>query len=195
MLNVWPIYLHFGSFGGKRREIYHTLSISGGFFFHPPIICQVFLRYETSDHKATRNDEAERIKTAGGRVVTTEYEDSFACFFGGGAKKSHVLVVIFGWGWGGRFLGTLYFWLGLFFVLHGMCSALFFSGERYPKRVLFTSNPSRMTGFHLISHAPLSRTPTWKQATKDDTDALTLNFLFQGKICNPDLLMNAGDRD
>jgi len=31
--------------------------------------------YETSDHKATRNDEAERIKTAGGRVVTTEYED------------------------------------------------------------------------------------------------------------------------
>ena len=27
MLNVWPIYLHLGSFGGKRREIYHTLSI------------------------------------------------------------------------------------------------------------------------------------------------------------------------
>ena len=27
MLNVWCIYLHLGSFGGKRRKIYHTLSI------------------------------------------------------------------------------------------------------------------------------------------------------------------------
>ena len=27
MLNVWPIYLHLGSFGGKCRKIYHTLSI------------------------------------------------------------------------------------------------------------------------------------------------------------------------
>ena len=88
------------------------------------------LRYETSDHKATRNDEAERIKTAGGRVVTTEYEDSFRLFFLGGKKQLPVVVVIFGWGWSVFLGGTLYFWLGLFFVLHGMCSAVFFSPER-----------------------------------------------------------------
>ena len=27
MLNVWHIYLHLGSFGGKCRLIYHTLSV------------------------------------------------------------------------------------------------------------------------------------------------------------------------
>lgn len=31
--------------------------------------------HETSDHKATRKDEAERIKSAGGRVINTEYDD------------------------------------------------------------------------------------------------------------------------
>ena len=51
-----------------------------------------------------------------------------------------------------------------------------FSRERYPKRVLFISNPSRMNGFQLIS-ADLSRTSTWKQATKDDTNGWTLNFI------------------
>ena len=33
MLNVWPIYLHLGSFGGKCRQIYHTLGI---WVFHFP---------------------------------------------------------------------------------------------------------------------------------------------------------------
>ena len=27
MLNVWPIYLHLGSFGGECRQIYHTSSM------------------------------------------------------------------------------------------------------------------------------------------------------------------------
>ena len=34
-------------------------------------------RHETSDHKATRKDEAERIKSAGGRVINTEYDDAW----------------------------------------------------------------------------------------------------------------------
>ena len=100
------------------------------------------------------------------------------------------LEIVF-WVVGVRVFGNLYcIFCWDWCVLHGMCSATIFSRERYPKRVLFTSNPSRMTGFQLISHAGLSRTATWKQATKDDTECLHLNFI-SGKTCNPDLLMNA----
>ena len=66
------IYWKVVSFATRTPFRYFTAASIDSFPF------QIWLRQETSDHKATRKDEAERIKAAGGQVINTEYDDALS---------------------------------------------------------------------------------------------------------------------
>ena len=60
------------------------------------------LRYETSDHKASRQDEADRIRESGGQVMSMEYDEPLTAILSG--RMVSFLVAVCDPGVAGRWL-------------------------------------------------------------------------------------------